>query len=56
MELILMFTTHNRSLIHDLLAGTVTVDLASQMIFDSEEHLLEYRKKLHAEEATRKPY
>ena len=56
MELILMFTTHNRSLIHDLLATTVAVDLASQMIFDSEEQALAYRKKLHAEEAARKTY
>ena len=56
MEVILMATTYNRSLIHDLLANTVTVDLASQMIFDSEEHLLAYRKKLHAEEAAAKPY
>ena len=56
MELVLLFTTHNRSLVHDLLANTVTVDLASQMIFDSEEALLEYRKKLHAEEAAAKPY
>ena len=56
MELVLMFTTYNRSLIHDLLATTVTVDLASQMIFDSEEALLDYRKKLHAEEAAKKTY
>lgn len=54
MELILLFTTHNRSLIHDLLASTVTVDMASQMIFDSEEALLEYRKKLHEDEVAKK--
>ncbi|MBQ9121547.1 MAG: RDD family protein [Clostridia bacterium] len=56
LELILMFTTYNRSPIHDLLAATVTVDLASQMIFDTEEQLLEHRKKLHAEEAAHKTY
>ncbi|MBO5109824.1 MAG: RDD family protein [Clostridia bacterium] len=55
-ELVLMFTTHNRSLIHDLLANTVTVDLASQMIFETEEQMLDYRKKLHAEEVARKTY
>ena len=37
-----------------LLAGTVTVDFASQMIFDSPEELLEYKKKLHAEAAAAK--
>ena len=40
--------------IHDKLAGTVTVDLASQMIFDSPEALLEYKKRLHAESTERK--
>ena len=45
---LLIFTKTNTPL-HDLLAGTVTVDFASQMIFDTPEELLEYKKKLHAE-------
>lgn len=48
-QLVLVFSTRNHSLIHDLLAGTVAVDIASQMIFDSREALLAYREKAHAE-------
>lgn len=49
----LIFTKGNTP-IHDLLAGTVTVDFASQMIFDSPEELLEYKKRLHAESVEQK--
>jgi uncharacterized RDD family membrane protein YckC len=45
---LLIFTQANTPL-HDLLAGTVAVDLASQLIFDTPEELLEYKKKIHAE-------
>ena len=45
----LLLFTHARTPLHDMLAGTVAVDFASQMIFDSPEELLEYKKKLHAE-------
>ncbi|MBO7273691.1 MAG: RDD family protein [Clostridia bacterium] len=45
---LLIFTKEN-ALLHDILAGTVTVDFASQMIFDTPEDLLEYKRKLHAE-------
>ena len=48
-QAILFFGTHEHTPIHDKLAGTVTVDLASQMIFDSPEALLEYKKRIHAE-------
>ena len=50
---LLIFTQANTPL-HDMLAGTVTVDFASQMIFDSPEELLEYKKRLHAEAAAAK--
>lgn len=49
----LIFTKGNTP-IHDLLAGTVTVDFASQMIFDSPEELLEYKKRLHSESVEQK--
>ncbi len=52
----LLIKTKNNSAIHDILAYTVTVDLASQMIFDSKEALIEYKNKVHAEEAEKKPY
>ena len=48
-QLGLLLFTQARTPLHDMLAGTVTVDFASQMIFDSPEDLLEYKKKLHAE-------
>lgn len=48
-QAILFFGTRDHTPIHDKLAGTVTVDLASQMIFDSPEALLEYKKRIHAE-------
>lgn len=51
-QIVLLFATANRSLIHDLLAGTVAVDMASQMIFSTTEDMLEYKKKKH-EEAVR---
>ena len=35
-------TSH--SFLHDLIAKTVTVDLASQMIFDNEDEMLEFKK------------
>ena len=52
-QAILFFGTHAHTPIHDKLAGTVTVDLASQMIFDSPEALLEYKKRIHAEAAAK---
>lgn len=48
-QAILFFGTREHTPIHDKLAGTVTVDLGSQMIFDSPEELLEYKKRIHAE-------
>lgn len=48
---ILFFGTTAHTPIHDKLAHTVTVDIASQMIFASPEALLEYKKRIHAEEA-----
>lgn len=48
--------TRNNSAIHDLLAQTVVVDMASQMIFDSEQELLAYREQMQAERAARNPY
>lgn len=55
-EVVSLAVSRNGSLLHDLLAGTVAVDLASQMIFPTKEAQLEYVKRLHAEEAARKEY
>ncbi len=53
-EIALLIFTQANTPLHDMLAGTVTVDFASQMIFDSPEELLEYKKKLHAESVAEK--
>jgi ABC-type uncharacterized transport system permease subunit len=55
-QLILLIATRNNLSIHDILANTIAVDYASQRIFDSTEALVEYKKKLHAEEAEKQPY
>ena len=48
-EIVLLIATKERTPIHDLMAGTVTIDIASQMIFDSPEALLLYKQQKHAE-------
>ena len=48
--------TPNNSAIHDLLAGTVVVDLSSQTIFRSTEDLIEFQKRAAAERAARQIY
>lgn len=53
-QVALLIFTHANTPLHDMLAGTVTVDLASQLIFDTPEELLEYKKQLHAESVAEK--
>lgn len=55
-QLICVNATRNRSALHDLLAGTVVVDLSCQKVFESKEELIEYTQKLHAERAAREFY
>lgn len=55
-QLILIIATHTNSLIHDVLASTVVVDIASQMIFETREDLIAYKQKLHAEKVARESY
>ena len=56
LQIILMITTHTNSCIHDVLAKTVTVELASQMIFETEEEMIAYKNKVHAEKVARETY
>lgn len=56
LQLILLVVTRNNQLLHDLLAGTVAVDMASQMIFKTTDDLIAYQKRVAAEKATRQPY
>ena len=53
---IVLVCRSRRMLIHDMLAGTVAVDYASQMIFPDREARIAYQKKAHAEKAAREPY
>ena len=56
LQVILLITTHTNSCIHDALAKTVVVDMASQMIFESEEEMIAYKNKVHAEKVARQTY
>ena len=55
-QLGLLIFNRNKCLIHDLLASTVVVDIASQMVFETTDDLIAYKQKLHAEEAFRQEY
>ena len=55
-QLLCLGLTRTNSAIHDLLAGTVVVDISSQMIFRTTEDLIAYQKKVAAERASRQPY
>ena len=56
LQIVLLAATHTNSAIHDLLAKTVVVDYLSQRIFENEEELIEFKKKLHAERTARSEY
>ena len=47
LELFSVITTKTRSTIHDLVSDTVVVDYASQLIFDTYDDLVAYKKKIH---------
>ena len=44
-QLIILFATRTRAVIHDLLAGTVVIDINSQKIFKDADALIEHMKK-----------
>ena len=56
LQIVALVSTKTNSAIHDLLSGTVTVDMASQMIFDTPEELIAYKKRIHAESVERSTY
>ena len=55
-QVICLIVTRTNSALHDLLAGTVTVDFMSQRIFSSTAELVEYTKRIHAERAAKQSY
>lgn len=52
----LFLFTYAHTPIHDLLAGTVTVDLPSQRIFNTREDMIAFKEKLAAEKAAEKTF
>lgn len=56
LQIVTICITRGRMPLHDLLSHTVTVDYASQRIFETPEELLAYKKKLHAESANQAAY
>ena len=55
-DAVLLLSTKERCMIHDKLANTVTVDIASQMIFKTQEDLIAYKKKTAAQKAANQLY
>ena len=56
LQVILLGISKTNSAIHDHLAGTVVIDIASQRIFDTTDDMIEYKKKIAAEKAARQAY
>ena len=56
LQVLLLATSPTRSVIHDRLSDTVVVDMESQQIFENEDELIEYTKRLHAEKASKQVY
>lgn len=55
-QILCLVKTRTGSLLHDVMAGTVAVDLASQMIFETKEAQLQYIKEWHAKQAAESTY
>ena len=55
-QFVMLIITKDRTVLHDKLAQTVTVDMSSQMIFDTTDDLVEYKNKLQAENAEKAAY
>lgn len=49
-QAVMIIATHTNALIHDALATTVAVDLASQMIFKDRAAMIAYKEKAHREQ------
>ncbi len=55
-QFLMLVCTRKRLAIHDALACTVAVDIASQLIFPDREAMIAYKEKVHAEKAARAAY
>lgn len=55
-QILCLIISRNNCAIHDFIAVTVVVDMASQTIFNSTEDLIAHQKKVAADRAARQPY
>jgi len=55
-QLILLLATRNHTPIHDLLASSVCIDVGSQLIFDTYDDMIAYKKRVHAEQVANTAY
>lgn len=55
-QILFLIINKNHCLIHDLLASTVAVDLSLQIIFDSEQDLVDYKEQIAKEKADKASY
>lgn len=55
-QLTLLVVNKNHCLIHDLIASAVPVDLSTQMVFESERALVEYKERIAQERASKAKY
>lgn len=49
-------SSRSRTALHDIFASTVAVDMQTQMIFETKEEMLEYKKRLHRELVDKSDY
>ncbi len=56
LQVILLGISKTNSVLHDHLAGTVVIDMASQRIFETTDDLIEYKKRIAAEKAAHQKY
>ena len=55
-QAVLLVVTKTNAVLHDIIGCTVVVDYPSQRIFNSTNELIEYTKRIHAENAARQDY
>ncbi|MCX4286727.1 MAG: RDD family protein [Clostridia bacterium] len=56
LEIVLFFVTKRYAFIHDVLASSVTIDMQSQMIFNTTEEMIAYKEELHQKEVEQAEY
>ena len=56
LQVILYFATKQNQLLHDIMAGTVVVDVTSQRIFANDEDRIAFLKRMAAEQAEQQEY